>query len=129
MKPHEVRGLPIEEIKSMLADAETNLIQMRFNHAVGQLENKLALRETRKEIAILKTLIREEELKNSLSQAEGLLKDLAVKMQMPELSGMMQVEKQNNKKAQLRKAVRILSANPKIKQFTKEYGALKQIAR
>jgi large subunit ribosomal protein L29 len=46
-----------------LADLKEELFHLRFQHAINQLENPMRLKATRKEIAIVKTIIRERELK------------------------------------------------------------------
>ncbi|HMW32388.1 MAG TPA: 50S ribosomal protein L29 [bacterium] len=127
MKAHEVRGLPAEELKGMINEAETNLVKMRFTNAVGQLEKKTDLRSTKKEIAIVKTVMREETLKTELAEAAKILEAVVSKHQIkgiPTLKG----EKLNTDKAALRKAVRLLESNPKRSLFVKEYKALKEIA-
>ena len=128
MKPHEVRGLPIDEMKSMLADAEASLLKMRFQHGVGQLENKLALRETRKEIAMLKTLIGEEEMKNSFRQADEILAKLKSRITLPEIDRILEAERINIKKSRLKRLLLRLKTLPNRKEFQSEYLKLKQLA-
>ena len=128
MKPHEVRGLPIDEMKSMLADAEASLLKMRFQHGVGQLENKLALRETRKEIAMLKTLIGEEEMKNSFRQADEILAKLKSRITLPEIDRILEAELINIKKSRLKRLLLRLKTLPNRKEFQSEYLKLKQLA-
>ena len=128
MKPHEVRGLPLEEIKGMLAEAENNLFQLRFQHAVGQLDNKLQLRQTRKEIAILKTLLKEEADKSALAKAEELLNGISKKFEIKETANLLKGEKINFDKAKLRRAVKKLYAHPRRKDFAAEFKTLKAIA-
>lgn len=128
MKPHEVRGLPIDEMKGMLADAEANLLKMRFQHGVGALDNKLALRETRKEIAMLKTLIREEEVRLSFKTADDLLKKMQAKLTLPEIERVIETDRINLKKSRLRRLLTRLQTHPMKKQFLKEFTTLKQLA-
>lgn len=128
MKPHEVRGLPIEEMKGMLADAEANLLKMRFQHGVRQLENKLALRETRKEIAMLKTLIREEELKSAFQKADATLKQMQNRLSLPEIDRIIETDRINLKKARLRRFLRLMHTHPKKKDFSRELAELKPLA-
>lgn len=128
MKPHEVRGLPIDEMKSMLADAEASLLKMRFQHGVGQLENKLALRETRKEIAMLKTLIGEEEMKITFRQADEILAKLKSRITLPEIDRILEAERINIKKSRLKRLLLRLKTLPNRKEFQSEYLKLKQLA-
>ena len=128
MKPHEVRGLPIDEMKSMLADAEASLLKMRFQHGVGQLENKLALRETRREIAMLKTLIGEEEMKDTFRQADEILAKLKSRITLPEIDRTLEAERINIKKSRLKRLLLRLKTLPNRKEFQSEYLKLKQLA-
>ncbi len=128
MKPHEVRGLPVEEIRGMLSEAENTLFQLRFQHAVGQLDNKLQLKHTRKEIAILKTLLKEESDKTELAKAGSILNDLSLKFQIKETANLLKGEKVNFDKAKLRRAVKDLYRHPRRKEFAAEFRTLKTIA-
>ncbi len=62
MKMHEINELSLEEIKQRLEDALEELSNLRFQKALGQLSNPLRLRMVRRDIARLKTVIREYEL-------------------------------------------------------------------
>ena len=58
----ELRGSSEEELDSKLAEAKTELFNLRFQAATGQLESHGRLREVRKEIARIYTVKREREL-------------------------------------------------------------------
>jgi large subunit ribosomal protein L29 len=58
----ELRELPEEELEQRLNDTHEELFNLRFQHATGQLDNHRRLRHLRREIARLKTLIRQREL-------------------------------------------------------------------
>ncbi|MFQ5823437.1 MAG: 50S ribosomal protein L29 [bacterium] len=62
MKMQEIKELPKSEIELKLADAIEELYNLRFQHAMHQLDNPLRLREVRKDIARLKTVLHEFEL-------------------------------------------------------------------
>ena len=62
MKKREILELPQEELKIRLTDAELQLSNMIFQQATHQIDNPLQIRETRREIARIKTLLREYEL-------------------------------------------------------------------
>lgn len=66
MKAFELRDLSIEELKKRLADEEENLAHLRFQHATAQLESPAKLRAVRKDIARMKTLLRERALRGEL---------------------------------------------------------------
>ena len=51
------------ELIKKLGDLKAELFNLRFQLATGQLENPMRIREVKKSIAQIKTIIREEELK------------------------------------------------------------------
>lgn len=61
-KAIEYRELKSEELESRLDETRQELFNLRFRHATGQLDNTARLRELRKEVARLATLVREREL-------------------------------------------------------------------
>ncbi|MEG0752232.1 MAG: 50S ribosomal protein L29 [Angelakisella sp.] len=63
MKSTEIRDLSQAELASKLADLKTELFNLRFQHAINQLDNPLQLKNVKKDIARLKTVIHEKELK------------------------------------------------------------------
>ena len=60
----KIRELNEVELENRLADLKEELFNLRFQHAINQLENPMRLKAVKKEIAIVKTIIRENELKN-----------------------------------------------------------------
>jgi len=66
-KMSEIRQLPLEELKIRLRDTEEELTNLKFQLALRQLDNPLKVRYARRDIARLKTVIRENELKISKS--------------------------------------------------------------
>lgn len=60
---NEIRELDLQEMNSKLMDLKSELFNLRFQLAVGQLENPMRIREVKKSIAQVKTIMREEELK------------------------------------------------------------------
>lgn len=62
MKATEIRSLSVEDLNKKLADLKTELFNLRFQHAVNQLDNPLRLNDVKKDIARVKTAIREKEL-------------------------------------------------------------------
>ncbi|MBS4197871.1 MULTISPECIES: 50S ribosomal protein L29 [Lederbergia] len=62
MKANEIRDLTTAEIEQNVKSLKEELFNLRFQLATGQLENTARLREVRKEIARMKTVIREREL-------------------------------------------------------------------
>ena len=62
MKMWEINQLSRKELEDRLMDALEEYQNMRFQHAMQQLDNPMRLREIRKDIARLKTALREIEL-------------------------------------------------------------------
>ena len=62
MRREELRELSVDELETRLTDDQKKLEDLRFQKALQQLENPLQLRELRKEIAQIKTVLREHEL-------------------------------------------------------------------
>ena len=64
MKATEIRALSAQDLNKKLADLKTELFNLRFQHAVNQLDNPLRLVEVKKDIARVKTGLREKELES-----------------------------------------------------------------
>lgn len=62
MKASELRDLEPDELAAKLAEAKEELFNLRFQNVTGQLDNPHRLREVRKDIARIFTVIREREL-------------------------------------------------------------------
>lgn len=62
MKVDEIRGMSADEQVQKLQSLKEELFNLRFQHATGQLENPMRLREVKKSIAQVKTIQREVEL-------------------------------------------------------------------
>ena len=63
MKAKEIHEMTNEELVSKLDNLKEELFNLRFRHATGQLENPCVLSSVRKDIARVKTEIREREIK------------------------------------------------------------------
>jgi len=59
MKMHEIKELSKEEVELRLTDKIEELYNLRFQHAMHQLDNPILVRGTRKDIARLKTMLKE----------------------------------------------------------------------
>ena len=62
MKAADIRPQKNEELKKQLEDASRNLLDLRFRLETKQLVNHREIRRVKKDIARLKTVIREKEL-------------------------------------------------------------------
>ncbi|HHW58192.1 MAG TPA: 50S ribosomal protein L29 [Clostridia bacterium] len=62
MKAKDIRELTNEELTQKLSDLKAELFNLRFQLATGQLDNPMRIRDVRKTIARIKTILREREL-------------------------------------------------------------------
>ena len=62
MKVNEIRDMSPDEQTEKLKSLKEELFNLRFQHATGQLENPMRLREVKRSIAQIKTIQREVEL-------------------------------------------------------------------
>ncbi|NLW47373.1 MAG: 50S ribosomal protein L29 [Firmicutes bacterium] len=63
MKSKEVREMTIDELQKQLVSLKEELFNLRFQLATGQLDNPMRVRDVRKSIARVKTVLHEHELK------------------------------------------------------------------
>ncbi len=62
MRTSELREQTIEELQNRLEENKKSIFNIRFQKATGQLENPMRIRNLKKEVAVIKTLIREKQL-------------------------------------------------------------------
>ena len=65
MKAKEIRELNLSELQEKLVDLKDELYKLRFQLAINQLENPMRITAVKKDIARVKTIIRETEIKDS----------------------------------------------------------------
>jgi len=68
MKASEIRELSMEEMLRNVDDIKEKLFNLRFQHEVGQLENPQKMKQTKRDIARVKTIIKESELEEKTEQ-------------------------------------------------------------
>ena len=61
MKAKELKNLSVEELTKKLDELKKDLFMLRMQHATNQLENPLQIATVKKDIARIKTIIREKE--------------------------------------------------------------------
>lgn len=61
MKASELRELTTEELNAKLKDLKAELFNLRFQHAVNQLENPMRISAVKKDIARILTILRQNE--------------------------------------------------------------------
>ena len=57
----EIRGLSVEKLEAKLQELKKDLFMLRMQHATNQLDNPLRIAAVKKDIARIKTIIREKE--------------------------------------------------------------------
>ena len=62
MKINEIRDLSAQEIVDKIQDLKEELFNLRFQNAMNQLENPMRIVAVKKDIAKLKTVLKEQEL-------------------------------------------------------------------
>ncbi len=62
MKAKEIRSMTIEEIESKLTESQDKLFKQKIQKSLGQAENPYKIRDTRRDIARLKTILAEKRL-------------------------------------------------------------------
>ena len=63
MKANEIRKMSAAELEGKLAELQKDLFMLRMQHATNQLDNPLQIAVVKKDIARIKTIIRENETK------------------------------------------------------------------
>lgn len=63
MKASEIREKTEQELNEELRELKSELFKLRFQHATNQLDNPMKLRDVKRSIARVKTVMRERELK------------------------------------------------------------------
>ena len=63
MKAKELRGQSVEELGKKLQGLKKDLFMLRMQHATNQLDNPMQITAVKKDIARIKTIIREKETK------------------------------------------------------------------
>jgi large subunit ribosomal protein L29 len=69
MKADELRGMSDDDLAGSLRDAQKTLFDLRFQSATDRLETPSMMRKARRDIARIKTLQRERELKKAAAPA------------------------------------------------------------
>ncbi len=64
MKASEIRDLSAEELREKLGEVTEEQFNLRFQHGTGQLENTMRLGEVKRDIARIKTVLREIEVRS-----------------------------------------------------------------
>ena len=61
MKAKEIKDMSVAELNEKLAELKQELFNLRFQHAVNQLENPMRMKAVKRDIARVKTFLRKQE--------------------------------------------------------------------
>jgi large subunit ribosomal protein L29 len=70
VKASDLRDLPYEELAERLGNAKEELFNLRFQLATNQLDNTARMREMRREVARISTVMREQEIEAYFEQLD-----------------------------------------------------------
>jgi large subunit ribosomal protein L29 len=62
MKAAKVREMGLEELRTKDRELQEQLFRLRVQQSIGQLDNTIKLRQTRRDIARVKTVLREKQV-------------------------------------------------------------------
>jgi len=71
MKIHEIKEMKTEEIIQRIKDEEQSLVDLRFSHQLKQLTNTAKIKNVKRDIARLRTVLQERELQTAGSSVKG----------------------------------------------------------
>ena len=71
MKAKEIRDLSVEELKEKEKEIGQELFNLRFQKATGQLGNTAMIRQTKKDLARVKTILMELEISGEIERGLG----------------------------------------------------------
>ena len=71
MKIHEIREMKTEEIIQRMKEEEQNLVDLRFSHQLKQLTNTSKLKNLKRDLARLKTVLQERQLQEEVNSVKG----------------------------------------------------------
>jgi len=71
MKIHEIKEMKTEEIIQRIKEEEANLVDLKFSHQLKQLTNTAKIKNIKKDIARLKTVLQDRELQTAGTSAKG----------------------------------------------------------
>ena len=61
MKANEIRSMSVEELNTKLTDLKKDLFMLRMQHATNHLDNPVRISVVRRDIARVKTVLREKQ--------------------------------------------------------------------
>ena len=71
MKMYEIKEMAVDEIVKRIEEEEENLIDLKFQHELKNLTNTAKINLVKKDIAKMKTILKERQLKTSSEEKEN----------------------------------------------------------
>jgi large subunit ribosomal protein L29 len=62
MKPSTIREMGVEELKNKQTELQEQLFRLRVQKSLGQLDNTLKIRETRRDVARVTTILKQKQV-------------------------------------------------------------------
>jgi len=72
MKLHEIKEMNSDELQKRIDEEEKNIIDLRFAHQLKQLTNTAKLKLAKRDIARMKTILKERETAETKSAEKGV---------------------------------------------------------
>lgn len=71
MKPTEIRELTLSEILEKIDNEENFITKQKLNHAISPLDNPLKIKESRRNLARLKTILKEIQMQENSQKSKN----------------------------------------------------------
>jgi large subunit ribosomal protein L29 len=71
MTPEQIREMSDDELRGKERELQEQLFRLRFQKSIGQLDNAMKMREVRRDIARVKTLLRQKESRQRAQAAQA----------------------------------------------------------
>ena len=69
MKPQEIRELKLKEIIERIENEESFITKQKLNHAISPLDNPMKIKESRRNLARLKTILKQKQSQENSQQS------------------------------------------------------------
>ena len=76
MKASEIRELSRSELETKISEVKKNMFNLKFQKASGQLDNPMKIKSYKKDVALIETIAREQELGiNTVKETKKICKN------------------------------------------------------
>ena len=128
MKASEIRELSRSELETKISEVKKNMFNLKFQKASGQLDNPMKIKSFKKDVALIETIAREQELGiNIVKETEKSVKSVKAK-KVKEVKAK-KVKEVKVKKVKEVKAKKIKEVKAKEKKDVAKTEAVKRTAK